>query len=504
MSDTYNLEVRDVRKVYPGTVALDGVSIGFTAGEVHALIGKNGAGKSTLVKILAGAVQPTSGRLFVAGDEVRLHSPADAFRKGIATVHQELSLVPEMTVGENILLGRAPVRWGGLKLDRRATLERAKAILESLNVRLDVTAKVSRLGMASRQMVEIAKAMSGQPRVLMLDEPTSALAQEETSSLFELIRKLTATGVTVLYISHRLQELPEIAHRVTALRDGRLIGTVPIAEATPSVLAQMMFGDLVEKTRPAAAPVERRPVLEVRRLSRAGKLRDITFTLHAGEVLGIAGMVGSGRTELLRAICGADRFDSGQVIVDGRVVARPTPMRMKRLGVGLTPENRKEEGLVLDLSVRENVCLANLRRWATCGVLSRRGQREATQATVRDLAIAVGDPERRVGVLSGGNQQKVVVGKWLNTEPRVLLFDEPTRGIDIHAKQQIFQIVSDLSRKGIASIFVSSELEELLDVCHRILIMQGGAMVGEVNAEGLTLKELFERCLAPASVAALA
>ncbi len=502
MSDRpYNLEVVGIRKVYPGTVALKGVSLGFRPGEVHALIGKNGAGKSTLVKILSGAVQPTEGSIRVRGEEVRLLSPGDAFRKGIATVYQELSLVPEMTVGENILLGRTPTRWGGLRLDWKATYARAREILDSLQVDVDVRTKVARLGMATRQMVEIAKAMAGEPTALMLDEPTSALAHGETESLFALVRRLTAQGVTIIYISHRLQELPQVAHCVSVLRDGRLIGTRPIDEATPAVIADMMFGDAVNKVPPAPPPVERTPVLEVRGVSRGDRLRGVDLTLYRGEVLGLAGMVGSGRTELLRAICGADAVDTGEVRVDGNPVSHPTPARMRTRGLGLIPENRKEEGLVLELSTHENVCLASLRRWATAGVIDRGRQRAAVARTISDLAVAVSDPARKVSTLSGGNQQKVVIGKWLNTEPRILLFDEPTRGIDVHAKQQVFQIIADLSRRGISSIFVSSELEELLDVCHRILVMQQGRIVSEVDAAGLTLQRLFRLCLEPAAPA---
>jgi len=490
-----NLEVVGIRKEYPGATALDGVTLGFAPGEVHALIGKNGAGKSTLVKILSGAVQPTAGRILVRGERVRLASPRDAFAKGIATVYQELSLVPEMTVGENILLGRMPTTWGGVKLDRRRAYAAASEILASLRMDLDVRAKVSGLGMATQQMVEIAKAMAGEPSAVLMDEPTSALARDETESLFALIARLTARGVTVVYISHRLQELPRVAHRVSVLRDGKLIGTRAIADATPGVIAEMMFGDAMHKTPPAVALARRKPVLEVRGLRRAGRLRDIDLTLHEGEVLGLAGMVGAGRTELLRAISGADRLDGGSIRIDGREVGRPSPARMKALGLGLIPENRKEEGLVLELSTDDNVCLANLKRWARAGVIDRRRRRAAVARTVADLDIAVSDPERKVSELSGGNQQKVVIGKWLNTAPRVLLFDEPTRGIDVRAKQQVFQIIADLSRRGIASIFVSSELEELLDVCHRILVMQEGRITAEVEAADVTLAQLFALCV---------
>jgi len=490
----FQLETRNIRKVYPGTIALTDVSIGFEGGRIHALIGKNGAGKSTLVKIISGAIQPTAGSIFVNGRAVHIRSPRDAFREGIATVYQELSLVPELTVGENILFGRLPKkRWSrGLVVDWNAVFNRAGVLLDDMHVDLDVRKKVRRLGVAQQQVVEIAKAMSFNPSVLVLDEPTSALAHHEVQNLFELIRGLAKKGVAVVYITHRLQELEEIADVVSVLRDGDLIGTVGIEQATPDTIAQMMFGEVVQKARPAGLEVQREPVLEVRHLSRKDELYDIDFTLHKGEVLGIAGMLGSGRTELLRAIFGSDTIDSGEIVVGGRTVTRPNPARMKKLGLGLTPESRKEEGLIPLLSVRDNVCLASLGHLSLKGVIWRGRQRAVAEKTVEELRIAVSDVEQVVASLSGGNQQKVVVGNWLNTEPLIMLFDEPTRGIDVQAKQHMFQIIWDLSRRGISSILVSSELEELVEVCHRILIMRNGRIVGEVGADGLRVDTLLE------------
>lgn len=501
MADVPNLEAEAIRKVYPGTLALAGLSLAFMPGEVHALIGKNGAGKSTLVKIVSGAVQPTSGRIRVAGEAVELRSPRDAFQKGIATVYQELSLVPELTVAHNILLADLPVKWGGLCLDWRAVYERAGALLNSLNLDLDPYRPVRTLGMAAQQMVEIAKAMAAQPKVLLLDEPTSSLADHETESLFQLIRQLTAKGVAIIYVSHRLQELQRIAHKVSVLRDGALVGTIPIAEADPRTIAHMMFGEVVPRHRPETLTCGKENVLEVRNLTRAGLLHDVTFSVRRGEILGIAGLVGSGRTELLRALCGADRIDGGEIAVDGVPVPRPSPRRMRRRGVGLTPENRKEAGLVLNLSTRANLCLASLTRYSWYGVTWKGLQQPTVEKNVRELHIAVPNTEDPVSTLSGGNQQKVVVGKWLNTEPRVLLLDEPTRGIDIQAKQQIFQLIWDLGRQGISTIFVSSELEELVDVCHRILIMQEGRIAGEVKPEDVSPQQLFEYCVDSAALA---
>ncbi len=495
MTDVPSLEVVNIRKVYPGTVALQGVSLSFLPGEVHALIGKNGAGKSTLVKIVSGAVQPTSGHMRVAGASVELRSPRDAFQKGIATVYQELSLVPELTVAHNILLADLPTRWGGMCVDRRAVDDRAANLLKSLNLDLDPRRPVRTLGMAEQQMVEIAKAMSFNPRVLLLDEPTSSLANHETESLFRLVRELTAQGVSVIYISHRLRELQQIADRVSALRDGVLAGSIPVEDADPRTVSHLMFGEVVPRHRPQNLACGKEVVLEVRQLCREDKLHDVSLAIQRGEVVGIAGLVGSGRTELLRAICGADCADSGVIIVNGIAVARPDPGRMCRLGVGLAPEDRQESGLVLNRSTRENLCLASLWRLSWHGVTWQSRQQSVVDGTIDQLRIALRDPESPVSTLSGGNQQKVVVGKWLNTEPQVLLLDEPTRGIDIQAKQQIFQLIWDLGKKGISTILVSSELEELIDVCHRILIMRDGRLVGEVMANDVTPQQLFEYCV---------
>lgn len=493
----YKLETQQIRKVYPGTVALEDVSVGFDGGLVHALLGKNGAGKSTLIKILAGAVQPTSGRILIDGREVRLRSPGEAFRAGIATVYQELSLLPELSIAENIFLGRLPMkRWSrGLIIDWAKAYRQAEALLAEMRISLDPRMRTGKLRVAQQQLVEIAKAMSFQPKVLMLDEPTSALARHETKILFEILRKLAGGGVALLYISHRLQELQEIADTVTVLRDGRLAGRIGIGEATPRTIVQMMFGETVQKERPKDLPSGGEPVMEVRGLTRKGRFQEASLTLYKGEVLGIAGMLGSGRTELLRAIFGADPYDSGEVIVDGQAVGRATPRLMKKKGLALTPENRKEEGVILIRSTRENLCLASLERIGWHGLTTKRREYTVAERLIQELQIKTGNIERPIAGLSGGNQQKVIIGKWLNTRPNIILFDEPTRGIDVQAKQQIFQIIWDLSREGISSIFLSSELEELLEVCHRIVIMKQGRITGSVSASEVSLDQLFALCM---------
>jgi len=496
-SAVHRLVTVSLRKEYPGTLALNDVSVSFTGGKIHAIIGKNGAGKSTLVKLLAGAVQPTRGTILVNDEEVELRSPRDALRRGIIAVHQELSLVPELSVAENVLLGRLPrKRWFGTSvIDWRTVFGSAKEILSSLGIDIDVRLKAGRLGVAQQQVVEIAKAMSYNPSILILDEPTSALAQHETERLFELLRTLAARGVVLLYITHRLQELQRIADTVTVLRNGSLVGVIDIAEASPAKIVQMMFGEIVQRTKPAGLVAREEPFMEVRNLSRRNAFRNVHFTVRRGEILGIAGLLGSGRTELLRALFGADPPDEGEIIIEGAMVRPSSPMEMKRLGIALTPENRKEQGLVLALSTRLNVCLSSLDRIATGGFLTRARERVVVEKSVHDLDIAVANPEAPVASLSGGNQHKVVVGKWLNIEPRLVLFDEPTRGIDLQAKQQMFQIIWDMSARGISSIVVSSELEELLDVCHRILIMRQGEIVGEVRPNEISLDQLFAACM---------
>ena len=493
----HSLETHFLRKEYPGTLALDDVGVSFVGGKIHALIGKNGAGKSTLVKIIAGATQPTRGTIFVDGSEVSLPSPRSALERGIVAVHQELSLVPELTIAENILLGRLPKKsgFGNSVIDWPRVFARAGEILSDLGIALNVRAKANTLGIAQQQVVEIAKAMSYEPSILILDEPTSALAHHETERLFDLLKRLKTRGVVLLYITHRLQELHEIADTVTALRNGALVGTIDIAQATPATIVQMMFGEVVQRSKPVDLIAPTEPFIEVRSFSRLGAFHDVNFMIHKGEVLGIAGLLGSGRTELLRAIFGADPPDQGELVMDGRSIRPISPEQMKEFGVAMTPENRKDQGLVQLLNTRINLCMSSLNHLSSHGWLSRTREQVLVDKNVRELDIKVADTEAPIAFLSGGNQQKVVVGKWLNINPRLMLFDEPTRGIDVQAKQQMFQIIWDMSKRGISCVVVSSELEELLDICHRILIMRGGHIIGDVRPAELSLESLFAACM---------
>lgn len=495
--DATTLELDGIRKVFPGTTALEGVSLRWEGGRVHALIGRNGAGKSTLVNILTGALAPTAGIMRLNGNIVRFRSPAEAQRAGIAAVHQELSLIPGLSVAENILLGRLPRKTGFLpgRIDWDVTQRHAAELLSRLSVQIDHTAQAGSLPVAQQQLVEIAKAMADEPAILLLDEPTSALSREEAGHVFALLRTLTARGVLIIYITHRLQEIARIADTVTALRDGVSTPTVPVADVTPESIVTMMFGENIRFSRMVERAAGATPVMEVQALSATAAFQDVSFTLHEGEILGIAGLLGSGRTELLRAIAGADIPRSGALVLGGKTVHPASPEQMKRLGVVLAPENRKEQGLVQMLTVRANVCLASLERHAVRGFVTRARETAAARATIDDLDIAVPDIEFPVSSLSGGNQQKVVLGKWLNTRPRVMLFDEPTRGIDLRAKLQIFQRIARLSTQGISSIVVSSELEELMDICQRILIMKNGRIAGTFDPAASSLDELFRLCL---------
>lgn len=488
------LRTEGITKDYPGTRALDNVSVSFEGGKVHAFIGKNGSGKSTLVKVFAGAIQPTEGRFFLDDQELKFNTPTDAFEQGIATVYQELSLVPYLTVAENIYLGRLPKK--GRIVDWKKTYQQASDLIKKMNVDIDPHEKVFKLSMWQCQVVEIIKAMSFNPKVLMLDEPTSALAQNETQSLFEVVRTLRDQGVIIIYISHRLQELWEIADTVTVLRDGKFIGKKNIDEVDHKSIISMMFGDVELKIRPKDLVVSDEPVMQVEHLTRAGKFEDVSFTLKKGEVLGIAGMLGAGRTELLRSLFGVDGYDSGRILIHGEEVNRKaTPEQMKQKGMGLTPEERKNQGVILIHSIRDNLCNACLDKISDHHVINTKRRGQFAQRQVDELQIKIPDVMASVSSLSGGNQQKVVVGNWLNTNPSIMMYDEPSRGIDVKAKQQIFQIMWDQSRKGVSSIFVSSELEELLEVCHRILIMHMGHIIGEVYPEELTIEQLYADCM---------
>ena len=487
------LEVRNITKVFPGTIAVDDVTATFESGKVNALVGKNGSGKSTLIKAINGSQPPTKGKIYLDGEQLELETPSEAFNKGIMTVYQEMSLVPGLTVAENILIGKYKMR--SKLIDWKKTYAEAQELLDSMGISISPSELVQNLSVWQCQMVEIAKAMSRNPKVILLDEPTSALAQHETELLFSLIRELKNKDVIIIYITHRLQELWEIADNCSVLRDGKLAGKIEMEGAKHSDLLELMFGDVKVKTRPEDLVVSDETALCVRSLTCEPDFRNISFELKRGEVLGIAGMLGSGRTELLKAIFGTGEFSSGEIEVDGKVYKKTNPVQMKAAGFGLTPEDRKLEGLIQIHSVSNNLTNASLKRIVKGLFIDKNAVVDSCMRQINDLDIQVTGLDVLVSSLSGGNQQKVVVGNWLNTVPHIMLFDEPSRGIDVNAKQQIFDIIWDLSRAGISSIVVSSELEELLEICHRILVMRLGEITEEVDPSDMELNQLYSVCM---------
>jgi ribose transport system ATP-binding protein len=494
MVDIPLLEMRRISKTFPGVVALDDVDFELRRGEVHILLGENGAGKSTLMKILSGAYQKSAGQIILNGLDVEIKNPKHAQTLGISTIYQEFNLVPHLSVGENIFLGREPTRLLGL-IDQRAIFHEAARVLNSLGVTLDPRRPVRELGVAEQQMVEIAKALSLDAQILIMDEPTSALTENEIRELFAAIRRLKEKGVSIVYISHRIEELFEIGDRVTVLRDGRCVGTRDVRTISKSELIRMMVNrDLSEQF-----PKERAPrgeeVLRVEGLSRKGVLEDISFSLYRGEVLGIAGLLGAGRTELARAIFGLDRVDAGTIYIKGVPQRINSPRGAIASGLGFLTEDRKSQGLVLPLSVKENLCLPSLGKFSQWGVVDADEERRVASRYVKDMRIRTPSLDQKVVYLSGGNQQKVVLSKWLCCEAEIFIFDEPTRGVDVGAKAEIYQLMNQLTASGVAIIMISSELPEVLGMSDRILVMHRGKITGEFSAGEATQEKILQCAL---------
>jgi ribose transport system ATP-binding protein len=496
-TDTPLLQMRGICKRYPGVVALDDVAFELRRGEVHVLLGENGAGKSTLMKILSGACPRDAGEILLDGHPVALTSPRDAQAAGISTIYQEFTLIPHLSAAANIYLGREPVRMAGV-IDRRKLVADARRLLASLGVSSDPEVPVNSLGVAEQQMVEIAKALSIDARILVMDEPTSALTEAEIEQLFAAIRRLTSNGVAVIYISHRMEELARIGRRATVLRDGRFVATVALPAAVPELVRLMANRDISDQY---PTPTRRRgdEVLRVDRVSRGARLRDVSFTLHRGEILGIAGLLGAGRTELARVIFGADVPDAGHVLLHGKPLRLRGPSDAIEAGIGLVPEDRKRQGLVLGCSVSANLSLPQLPRLAKAGVVSRRREGELASTWIRELRIKTPSAGTRALNLSGGNQQKVVLGKWLAAGADVLIVDEPTRGIDVAAKMEIYTLLDRLAAKGAGIIMISSELPEVLGMSDRILVMHQGRAHAMLDARQATQEIVLHAALGLAS-----
>ncbi|MBI5669548.1 MAG: sugar ABC transporter ATP-binding protein [Chloroflexi bacterium] len=488
------LELENISKQFPGVKALDNVHFEVNAGEVHALLGENGAGKSTLIKIISGVHKPDTGTMKLDGQPVSFNNPREAQQAGIATIYQELSLYPELTVAENIFMGHAPrrkfgpfeaVQWGKAN-------EQAREILASLDIHdLDVRRKVGTLTVGNRQRVEIAKALSLNARILIMDEPTAALTEADVVRLFDIVRKLRERGVGIIYISHRLHEVFELADRVTVLRDGQYVGTRPVDKTlTENDLVSMMVGRTIDNLFPKLDTEIGPPVLEVRHLSRKPMTRDVSFKICAGEIVGLAGLVGSGRSEVAQVIFGINPAESGEILIDGKPVTIKNPGQAMNHGIAYVPEDRGTQGLVRQMRIRENVSMSVLKAIRAGIFINRRAERSLAVSTIKQLNIRAYSMEQVVNKLSGGNQQKVVVGKWLASKPRILIMDEPTRGIDVGAKAEIHRLMSELAREGLAVLMISSELPEILGMSDRILVMRGGRIVAEFSRDEATQERI--------------
>ncbi len=472
------LEVRNVSKRFDATAALTDVSLELHAGEIHALVGENGAGKSTLVKILAGVHAPDSGTIMLDGVEVEIPDPVTARLLGIAVVHQEPRLFPDLSVAENVFLAHPPTRRFGA-ISWAAMRQMAAAIFGELGVHLDVGATVRGLSMADQQLIEIAKALSVDARVLILDEPTSALSAHEVERLFTIVRRARDRGVAVLFVSHRLEEVFELCDRATVFRDGRHIVTASVGDLTTADLVRHMVGRAVTLFPKAEAPIGE-VLLEVRHLSRPGAFQDVSFKIRAGEIIGMAGLVGAGRTEIARVLFGIDQASGGEMLLDGRPLHLSSPSAALRAGIAYVPEDRHRDGLILDFSIADNVTLPILPRLFPHLLVHRAMERTLARGFVDRLRVRATSVDQLVQALSGGNQQKVVIAKWLATNPKVLILDEPTRGVDIGAKVEVHRIVSELAASGLGILLISSDLPEVLAMSDRILVLHEGRITAEI------------------------
>jgi len=489
-----------VTKRFPGVVALDAVDLTIRAGRVHALVGENGAGKSTLLKVIAGAERPDAGTIVLDGRAVSFPAPRDALAAGITVIYQELSLVPQLGADANVLLGMEPTRHGALDL-RRATA-RAGEALRALGAEFDPATPAGDLSVAEQQLVELARALARDARLIALDEPTAALSHVETERLFAQVRGLCTRGIAVVFVSHRLEEVRRLADEITVLRDGRRVHSGTAASVDDAALIRHMVGRDVEYTRMLASrPASGQPTLTVHGLGRRGRFADVSLELRRGEVVGLAGLVGAGRTDVARCIAGADQPDTGAMTLDGRPYRPRSPAEAIARGVVYLPEDRKTQGLVLGMSVRENVTLAALRAFTRRGVIRPRAEREAAVRQTAAVELRPPDVEREAGTLSGGNQQKVVLAKWLLADAGVLIFDEPTRGVDVATKAELHRQIRNLAEGGKAVIVVSSELPEILALADRVVVMREGRVSGQLTAAEATAERILALAL-PASHAA--
>ena len=487
--------MRGITKRFPGVCALDDVTFEAAPAEVHGLVGENGAGKSTLLKIMSGVYRPDAGSIQFGGRDYDVFDPIEALLLGIAIIYQELSLIPDLSLAENVFAGRLPTRRGFVRW--RKVYGDAREALAGLDLRVDPRTRIRDVGVGIQQMVEIARALSMDARLLLMDEPTSALTEHEEATLFQIIRTLRGRGVSVVYISHRLDEIFEVCDRITVLRDGARVATCGAEAASRSQVIQWMVGRKIESVFPKEDVEAGEVALSVKGLAQRGRLHDVSFDVRRGEIVGIAGMMGAGRTELARAVFGADPIDEGEILVEGRPVPPESPSEAIGAGIALVTENRRDEGLFLEMTTADNVTYPVLRQLTyLAGLIRTKRKREIAARQIDDLDITPRSGATTVGTLSGGNQQKVVLGKWLSTEPRIIILDEPTRGVDVGAKAEIHGLMSRLAKRGAAILMISSELPEILGMSDRILVMRDGRIVKELSREEATQARVMHYALA--------
>lgn len=496
MKEDYILEVRNIHKSFAGTKeVLDSVDFQLIKGEIHALIGENGAGKSTLIKIISGVLQPDLGRIILEGKEVKFKDPLDAQIHGIAAVYQEPAVFPNLSVAENIFTGHYKTNSFSKRLDWKEMYSEALSLLKSLGLEIDPRLPVKSLSIAERQIIEIARVLSINPKILIMDEPTSALTLEETKRLFTIMKKLKEAGTSIIFISHRLEEVFEIADRVTVLRDGHYIGTKKVSEASIDELIQMMVGRTLKDMYPKEEIKKGDVILRVEKLTKEGEFYDVSFELHRGEVLGIAGLVGAGRTELAQAIFGIRRLNAGKIYINNQEVKISSPNDAIRHGIVYVPEDRHQHGVILQMDITCNITLPILKQLSMKGWIDRESEKELAKRYYELLDIRGIGLWQKVLTLSGGNQQKVVLAKWLATSPKILILDEPTRGIDVGAKVAIYQFINRLAREGYGIILISSELPEVLGMSDNILVMHEGKIVGKFSRKEATQEKVLSLAL---------
>ena len=491
MDNNYILTLKNITKEFPGVKALDDVTINIERGTIHGLVGENGAGKSTLIKVLAGIYQPNKGEIILDGKPCRFNSPIEARRAGISVVHQEIKLAEPLSVAENMFLGNVQLKNG--LVDWKGMRRRAREIVEDLGMDIDINAQVSSLTVAKKQIVEIMHAINNNSRILIMDEPSAVLTDRELEVMFRIVKQLRDKGITIIYISHRLDEIFGLCSNVSVLRDGRHIDTIPVASVDRQGLINMMVGREMGQEYPKEVGNVGGTILEVKNLSR-GILQDISFEVKSGEVFGISGLVGAGRTELARALLGIDKPESGEVYVRGKKVHYRTFADAIRDGLGLIPEDRKLQGLVQIMSVKRNTTLVNMKRVLRAGVISSSLEEKLSKEYADKLHVVTPSMETEVQYLSGGNQQKVVIAKWLFQNSEILFLDEPTRGIDVGAKAEIYRLINRMAKEGKTIIMISSEMPELLGMCDRIMVMHEGHKMGELNAAEATQAKIMALC----------